>query len=56
VTNQLGDDVRVVLKVYAHRLPGRKKDEVNALDDTEYLHRTAPYMHPTTKKDLAVND
>jgi len=53
VANQLGDDVTVVLKVYAHWMPGKKKDEVNALDDPEYQHPTAPYTHPTEKKDLA---
>ena len=36
VANQLGDDVTTVLKVYAHWLPGKKKDEVDALDDPEY--------------------
>jgi len=36
VANQLGDDVAVVLKVYSHWMPGKKKDEVDALDDPEY--------------------
>jgi len=36
VANQLGDDVVTVLKVYAHWMPGKKKDEVDALDDPEY--------------------
>ena len=36
VANQLGDDVTTVLKVYAHWMPGKKKDEVDALDDPEY--------------------
>jgi hypothetical protein len=36
VANQLGDDLRVVSKVCAHWLPGKKKDEVNGLDDPEY--------------------
>jgi integrase len=36
VANQLGDDVGVVLKVYSHWMPGKKKDEVDALDDPEY--------------------
>ena len=36
VANQLGDDVTVVLKVYSHWMPGKKKDEVDALDDAQY--------------------
>jgi integrase len=36
VANQLGDDVTVVLKVYSHWMPGKKKAEVDALDDPEY--------------------
>ena len=38
VANQLGDDVVTVLEVYAHWMPGKKKDEVDALDDPEYRH------------------
>ncbi len=38
VANQLGDDVTTVLKVYAHWMPGKKKDEVDALDNPEYRH------------------
>lgn len=37
VANQLGDDVATVLKVYTHWMPGKKKDEVDALDDQEYI-------------------
>jgi hypothetical protein len=37
VTNQLGDDSMVVLKAYSHRMPGKKKAEINALDDPEYI-------------------
>ena len=55
VANQLGDDVTTVLKVYAHWMPGKKKDEINALDAPEYQHPNAPYLHPTQKKDLAEN-
>jgi len=36
VANQLGDDVTVVLKVYSHWMPGKKKDVVDALDDAQY--------------------
>jgi len=40
VANQLGDDVTVVLKVYSHWMPGKKKAEVDALDDPEYQSTT----------------
>lgn len=33
VAHQLGDDVSVVLKVYTHWMPGKKKEEINGLDD-----------------------
>jgi len=36
VANQLGDTVQVVLKFYSHWMPGGKKAEVDALDDSEY--------------------
>ena len=36
VANQLGDDVTLVLKVYSHWMPGKKKDVVDALDDAQY--------------------
>ena len=39
VANQLGDDVTVVLKVYSHWMPGKKKAEVDVLDDPEYQSR-----------------
>ena len=55
VANQLGDDVTTVLKVYAHWMPGKKKDEVDALDDSEYQHPNTPHLHPTETKDLAEN-
>lgn len=35
VANQLGDNKNVVLEVYSHWMPGKKKDEVDALDDLE---------------------
>jgi len=40
VANQLGDDVTVVLKVYSHWMPGKKKAEVDALDDPQYKLNT----------------
>jgi len=36
VANQLGDNQKVVLDIYSHWMPGKKKDEVDALDDPEY--------------------
>lgn len=39
VANQLGDDQVTVLKVYSHWIPGKKKEEVDALDDPEYTQR-----------------
>ncbi len=46
VANQLGDDVTTVLKVYAHWLPGKKKDEVDALDDS---NKTQPIRNQGRK-------
>ena len=37
IANQLGDDPTVVLKVHSHWMPGKKKAEINALDDPEYI-------------------
>ena len=42
VANQLGDDQQTVLSVYSHWMPGKKKDEVDALDDPEYMRLSAP--------------
>lgn len=37
VSNQLGHhSVKLTLDVYSHWIPGKKKDEVDALDDAEY--------------------
>lgn len=37
VSNQLGHhSVKLTLDVYSHWIPGKKKDEVDALDDSEY--------------------
>jgi integrase len=46
VANQLGDDIKVVLDVYSHWMPGKKKDEVDALDDAEYMQQD----HTDTEK------
>lgn len=56
VANQLGDNVEVVLKVYSHWMPGKKKDEVDALDDPKYTHSSTPPPHPMTKKGFSQND
>jgi len=40
---------------YAHWMPGEKKHEVDALDDSEYMHLDAPYLHPPQKKDSSEN-
>ncbi len=58
VSNQLGHhSVKFTMDVYYHWMPGKKKQEVDALDDpiTE-IHPSAPYTHPKplkSKKGLA---
>ena len=48
VSNQLGHhSVKLTMDVYYHWMPGKKKSEVDALDDPEFLHPNAPYTHPT---------
>ncbi|NVL91476.1 MAG: hypothetical protein HWN71_00355 [Desulfobacterales bacterium] len=48
VPKQLGHhSVKLTLDVYSHWIPGKKKAEVDALDDIDYLHPNAPYLHPT---------
>jgi integrase len=48
VSNQLGHhSVKLTLDVYNHWIPGKKKTEVDALDDPSYLLSSAPYTHPT---------
>ncbi len=48
VSNQLGHhSVKLTMDVYYHWIPGRKKSEVDELDDPEYLHPNAPYMYPS---------
>jgi integrase len=47
VSNQLGHhSVKLTMHVYYHWMPGKKKGEVDALDDPSYLHPSAPYTHP----------
>lgn len=50
VSNQLGHySVKLTLDVYDHWRPGKKKPEVDALDD-DSLHPNAPYTHPEHPK------
>ena len=43
VSNQLGHhSVKLTLDVYSHWIPGKKKAEVDALDDQEFIHSSAP--------------
>jgi len=47
VSNQLGHhSVKFTWDVYYHWTPGKKKSEVDALDDPSLKHPIAPYMHP----------
>lgn len=47
VSNQLGHhSTKLTLDVYSHWMPGKKKSEVDALDDLESLDSSAPYLHP----------
>jgi hypothetical protein len=36
-------------------LPGKKKEEVDGLDDAFFMCQDAPPLHPEAKKELAVN-
>jgi integrase len=57
VSKQLGHhSVKLTLDIYYHWIPGKKKSEVDELDDPFYLHPSAPYTHPgqsETKKEVA---
>lgn len=47
VSNQLGHhSVKLTMDVYYQWFPGKKKDEVDGLDDPDFLHPSAPYTHP----------
>jgi integrase len=51
VSNQLGHhSVKFTWDVYYHWMPGKKKDEVDALDDPFIKHPSAPYVHPEPLK------
>ncbi|MFC1515624.1 tyrosine-type recombinase/integrase [Thermodesulfobacteriota bacterium] len=59
VSNQLGHhSVKFTWDVYYHWTPGKKKSEVDGLDDPDFLHPSAPYLHPAPsekKKEVALN-
>jgi len=48
VSNQLGHHAEAfTLKVYNHWKPGKRKSEVDSLDDSSFfVHSNAPYVHP----------
>jgi integrase len=47
VSKQLGHhSVKLTLDTYYHWIPGKKKSEVDELDDPSFLHPSAPYTHP----------
>lgn len=53
VSNQLGHhSIKLTMDVYYHWMPGKKKSEVDGLDDLCFPHPDAPYTHPETKKEL----
>ena len=56
VSKQLGHySIKLTLDTYTHLLPGKKKGEVDGLDDPVFFtHPDTPYTHPETKKGLAV--
>ena len=53
VSNQLGHhSPKLTWDVYYHWIPGKKKSEVDSLDDPSFLaHSDAPYPHPTAARD-----
>jgi integrase len=53
VSKQLGHhSTKLTLDVYSHCMPRKKKAEVDALDDRDFMHPNAPPLHPPTKKEL----
>ncbi len=55
VSNQLGHhSVKLTMDVYYHWIPGKRKSEVDALDDESFTHPIAPYMHPKQIEEPAV--
>jgi integrase len=54
VSNQLGHhSVKFTMDVYYQWFPGKKKSEVDGLDDPSLTLPNAPYTHPRAKKELA---
>ena len=52
VSKQLGHhSVKLTLDTYYHWIPGKKKSEVDELDDLTFLHPSAPYTHPGRSED-----
>lgn len=43
------------LDMYYHWFPGKKKSEVDGLDDSSLMLPSAPYVHPEAKKESTVN-
>jgi hypothetical protein len=53
VSNQLGHhSVKLTLDTYYHWIPGKKKSEVDALDNPALKLPNAPQVHPTPKMAL----
>ncbi len=53
VSNQLGrHSVKLTLDTYSHWMPGKKKNEVDALDELGDLHLSAPYLRPNKKSSV----
>jgi integrase len=56
VSNRLGHhSVKLTMDVYYHWRQGKKKSEVDGLDDPSFMHPNAPYPHPATEKGLTVH-
>jgi len=56
VSNQLGHhSVKLTMDVYYQWFPGKKKSEVDGLDDPSFSHLNAPPLHPEAKKELTAN-
>jgi len=56
VSNQLGHhSVKLTMDVYYQWFPGKKKSEVDGLDDPSLTLPNAPYAHPEAKKELTSN-
>jgi len=51
VSNQLGHhSIKFTMDAYYHWFPGKKKSEVDGLDDPAFMHPSAPYTHPKPAK------